>query len=74
MLTFDKLIRSSMTIRDVRQQYPGTGEIFEQFGFRPVCDDCSIEVVAKRQGLPPLEVINALNVAIAWTPSSHPVR
>ncbi len=72
MLTFDKLIRSSMTLRDVRQQYPDTGAIFEQYGFRSVCDDCSIEVVANRQGLPPLEVVNALNMAIAWTPSSPP--
>ena len=68
MLTFDKLIRSSMTVRDVRQQYPDADAIFEQFGFRSACDDCSIEVVANRQGLPPLEVINALNVAIAIEP------
>ena len=65
MLRFDKLIRSSMTIRDVKQQYPDTGKIFEEFGFRPICDDCSIEVVARRQGLRSLEVVDALNSAIA---------
>ena len=64
MLRFDKLIRASMTIRDVKQQYPYTADIFEGFGFRPICDDCSIEVVARRQGLKSSEIIDALNTAI----------
>ena len=65
MLRFDQLIRSSMTVRDVKRQYPSTGSTFEEFGFRSVCDDCSIEVVAQRQGLMPIEIINALNMVIA---------
>ena len=64
MLRFDQLIRPSMTIRDVRQRYPQTSTIFEEFGFRSSCDDCSIEVVAKRQGLQSLAVVDALNNAI----------
>ena len=64
MIRFDRLIRASMTIRDVKQRYPFTADIFEGFGFRPVCDDCSIEVVARRQGLPSAEIIDALNTAI----------
>ena len=65
MLRFDKLIRPSMTVRDVKQQYPGSSAIFEQFGFRSICDDCSIEVVAKRQGLSTLEIVDALNSGVA---------
>jgi hypothetical protein len=53
-----------MTIRDVKQKYPDTRTIFEEFGFRPICDDCSIELVARRQGLPSFEIIDALNAAI----------
>jgi hypothetical protein len=64
MLSFDRLIRSSMTIREVRRQYPETQPVFEEFGFRPPCDDCSIELVARRQGLPSFEIVDALNVAI----------
>jgi hypothetical protein len=64
MLRFDKLIRPSMTVRDVKQKYPGSSAIFEQYGFRSICDECSIEVVAKRQGLPASEVVDALNSAL----------
>jgi hypothetical protein len=63
MLRFDKLIRSTMTVRDVKDRYPHTTMVFENFGFRPVCDDCSIEIVAQRQGLPTSQVVDALN----WT-------
>ena len=65
MLPFDRCIRPSMTVRDVKTQYPGTGPIFEGFGFRDVCDDCSIEVVARRQGIAVFQVVDALNQAIA---------
>jgi hypothetical protein len=64
MLRFDKFIRPSMTIRDVKQQHPSTSAIFEEFGFRSICDDCSIEVVAQRQGLATFEIIDALNLSI----------
>jgi hypothetical protein len=65
MLRFDYLIRPSMTVRDVKTEHPETRLIFEGLGFREACDDCSIEVVARRQGLPIFEVIDALNAAIA---------
>ena len=64
MLRFDQLIRSSMTVRDVKQQYPIASTIFEEFGFRSICDDCSIEVVAQRQGLKGFEIVDAINTAI----------
>ena len=49
MLPFDRFIRPSMTVRDVKTQYPGTRAIFEALGFRDACDDCSIEIAARRQ-------------------------
>jgi hypothetical protein len=64
MLPFDRLIRSSMTIRDVKAKHPGTCTIFESFGFRDICDDCSIETVTRRQGIAVSQVLDALNWAI----------
>jgi hypothetical protein len=70
MLPFDRFIRPSMTIRDVKAKHPGTRLIFESFGFREVCDDCSIEIVARRQGINVFQVVDALNWAITATPGS----
>ncbi len=61
MTAFDKLIRAAMTVRDVRQRHPEAATIFEEFGFRRSCDDCSIEVAARRQGLRSADVVDALN-------------
>jgi len=63
MLRFDHLIRPSMTIREVKIQFPQTVAIFDEFAFRTICDDCSIEVVARRQGLTPADIVDALNRA-----------
>ena len=64
MLPFDRLIRSSMTVREVKVKHPVTRLIFENLGFRDVCDDCSIETVARRQGIAVFQVVDALNWAI----------
>ena len=64
MLRFDKLVRASMVVRNVKQRYPQTVAVFEQFGVRSICDDCTIEVVVQRQGLRPFEVIDALNCSV----------
>jgi hypothetical protein len=61
MLRFDRLIRSSMTVGEVKLEFPRTVAVFERYGFRDVCDDCSIELVARRQGLSPFDVVNELN-------------
>jgi iron-sulfur cluster repair protein YtfE (RIC family) len=63
MFRFDQLIRSDMTVRDVKQRYPSTVPLFEQFGFRMVCDDCDIGTAARRNGLDLTEVLEALNDA-----------
>ncbi len=52
-----------MTVRDVRRQYPQTQEVIEGFGFRPSCDDCTIEAVARKYGLRTADVVAALNEA-----------
>ncbi len=60
---FDRLIRRDMVIREVKRSYPETIPVFEQFRFRPACDDCDIETVARRNGLNSLDVVEALNQA-----------
>ena len=61
MFRFDRLIRRDMLIRDVKQQYPVTREVFEEFGFRHSCDDCDIETVARKNGLDSRDVVDRLN-------------
>jgi hypothetical protein len=63
MFRFDQLIRRDMIVRDVRQRYPQTASLFEQFRFHPVCDDCDIGTVARKNGLNLSDVLEALNQA-----------
>lgn len=63
MFRFDLLIRRDTIIRDVKQRYPETIPVFEGLHFRGPCDDCSIETVARKNGLNVLDVVEALNQA-----------
>ena len=63
MFRFDRLIRRDMLIRDVKQQYPTTIEVFEELKFRSICDDCDIETVARKNGLDSRDVVERLNRA-----------
>ena len=63
MFRFDQLIRRDMTVRDIKQRYPVTVPLFEQFRFHPVCDDCDIATAAHRVGLDLSDVLQALNEA-----------
>jgi hypothetical protein len=63
MFRFDQLIRRDMIIRDVKQSHPETIPVFEEFGFRPVCDDCDIETVARKNGVSSPDLVEALNRA-----------
>ena len=63
MFRFDHLIRRDMIVRDVKQRYPETIEIFESLHYRAACDDCDIETVARKNGLDVRNVIDALNAA-----------
>ena len=63
MFRFDQLIRRDTIIRDVKQRHPETIPVFEQFNYRGPCDDCTIETVARKNGLNVLDVVAALNQA-----------
>jgi len=63
MFRFDQLIRRDMIIRDVKQRHPETREVFERLHYRPVCDDCDIATVARKNGLDVRDVVDALNAA-----------
>jgi hypothetical protein len=63
-MRFDQFIRPGMIIRDVKHDHPETVEIFDNFGFRGPCDDCSIEQVARKYGVNSLDVVGELNNAV----------
>jgi hypothetical protein len=63
MFRFDQLIRHDMVVRDVKQRHPETIPVFEELRFRPSCDDCDIETVARKNGLNIRDVVDALNGA-----------
>jgi hypothetical protein len=63
MFRFDQLIRRDMVVRDVKHRHPETIAVFEQFGFRPVCDDCEVVTGARRSGVDIGELLDALNLA-----------
>ena len=63
MFRFDQLIRRDMIVRDVKQRYPQTFALFEQFRFHSSCDDCDIGTVARKNGLNLPDVLDALNQA-----------
>lgn len=63
MFRFDRLIRRDMIVRDVKQSHPDTVAVFEELGFRPSCDDCDIEAVARKNGISSLDAVEALNRA-----------
>jgi hypothetical protein len=67
MFRFDQLIRRDMIVRDVKQRFPLTIPLFEQFRFHPVCDDCDIGTVARKNGLNIPDVVAALNEAAFGT-------
>ena len=64
MFRFDQLIRRNMIIRDIKQSHPEAQAVFESFGFRPSCDDCDIETVARKHAIASRDVVDALNRAI----------
>jgi hypothetical protein len=68
MFRFDQLIRRDMLVRDVKQKHPQSIPVFESFGFTSVCDDCDIETVARKNGVPSLDVLEALNKAVFGRP------
>jgi hypothetical protein len=50
MLRFTDLVRGDEIVREIKQKYPETEPVFEKFGLRPSCFDCSIEMAARKVG------------------------
>jgi len=64
MLQFSDLVRGGEMVRDVKQNFPETEEVFEKFGLRPSCFDCSIEMAARKVGAPFDDLMVEVNKAI----------
>ena len=64
MVQFTELVRGGEIVRDIKQKFPETEAIFESFGLRPACYDCSIEAAARKAGAPLQDLLAELNQAI----------
>ena len=64
MLQFTDLVRGGEVVRDVKQKYPETAPVFEKFGLRPSCDDCSIEMSSRKVGVSLEDLLVDVNKAI----------
>ncbi len=64
MLRFTDLVRGSETVREIKQRYPETAPVFEQFGLRESCYDCSIEMAARKVGASLEDLLVEVNKAI----------
>lgn len=64
MLRFTDLVRSGETVREVKQKFPETEPVFERFGLRPSCYDCSIEMAARKVGVPCEDLLVEVNKVI----------
>ena len=73
MFRFDQLITRGMVVRDVKQKFPATLEVFEDLGFRSSCDDCDIETLARKYGLNSMDVVERLNQA-AFGPKADTIE
>ncbi|MBZ5562818.1 MAG: DUF1858 domain-containing protein [Acidobacteriia bacterium] len=64
MLRFTDLVRGSETVREIKQKYPETASVFESFGLRESCFDCSIEMAARKVGASLEDLLVEVNKAI----------
>jgi hypothetical protein len=64
MLQFADLVRGGETVREVKQRFPETEPVFERFGLKPSCHDCSIEMAARKVGAPFEDLLVGVNTAI----------
>lgn len=68
MFRFTNFIHHDETVREVRQKYPQTEEVFERYGLRSVCYDCSLEQIAFKVGVPTVDLLLELDQAIYRAP------
>lgn len=64
MFQFTDLVRGSEIVRDVKQKYPETAEVFEKFGLRQSCYDCSIDQAARKVGAAVSELLTEVNQVV----------
>jgi hypothetical protein len=64
MYQFSDLVRGSEMVREIKQKFPETDEVFESFGLRPSCHDCSIEMAARKVGASLEDLMVEVNKAI----------
>ena len=64
MPQFTDLVRGGEIVRDVKQKFPETEAVFEKFGLRPSCYDCSIEMAARKVGASFDDLLVEVNKAI----------
>ena len=50
MFRFTDQVRGREIVRDVKQKFPQTEAVFERFGLRAACYDCTIEQAARKVG------------------------
>ncbi len=61
MFRFTDLLRGGEIVREVKQKYPNTDAVFERYGVRPACYDCTIAEAARRAGAPLGDLLAELN-------------
>ncbi len=64
MFQFTDLVRGGETVREVKQKFPETEPVFERFGLKPSCYDCSIEMAARKVGAAFEDLLVEINTAI----------
>ncbi len=67
MLRFTDLVRGSETVREIKQKYPETASVFESFGLRESCFDCSIVMAARKVDASLEDLLVEVNKAIYRT-------
>ena len=58
------MVRPGMTMRDVLLRFPQSAPIFEEYGFRDSCRDCSLDVIAKKHGLRVDDIVDKVNALV----------
>jgi hypothetical protein len=64
MLQFTDLVRGREMVREVKQKFPETEAVFEKFGLRSSCYDCSIEMAARKVGASFDDLLVEVNKAV----------
>ncbi len=64
MFRFTDQVRGGEIVRDVKQRFPETGSVFERFGLRLPCYDCTIDQAARKVGAVVGELLAEVNEVV----------